>query len=965
MEDRSLDARDRANIEIALIRIHRMRLNLDAGKTREALDGIEKSVAGDPTIQWKLRLIRAELLLFSDGNSARAESEYALLEGDLRNTQHEFLYALTANGLGIARMFLGDCTKAEDCFQDATSILRRLNNQMQYAYSLNNYSFLKKIQCRYSEAEALAKRALRVFQRLGVLEGQVLCYNNLGVVAFKTGAWGYAEYCYNAAIRLKHQVVDGMNDDRFANDFADVPVFTELNLQHLLVCQRRFDLAASGLTTLLEASGSFRNDLAHLLVLEFLGELAMEISEFGDAERHLTKAKSAAERTGPCSDYMTETARRQAQLALAVDRVGDARRHALDCIRLCRKIGDKHELGAALRILGEVYVRQGLPRKAVSAFEAGINTLKSIGECYELMRCCIAYSEFLIDAKGSDADIYLLEAKQLCKKLEIDFYMTKIMLLSSKYAYNNNDYMAARAYLKKADEIADKLQDCDNKKLKLEIRKFYKTLEETILQTSMKSSQKLKSIGKIYEDARFPIEELKPELAAEVALNVGADQLFLVRKKNKGFKVPIKYNISAENAKRLIRFQLREHEQLFEVKAPTVIPLPAGNTLVCVPGQMPVGYLLCTLIDKEKSFTPRELEFLFASLEAMERVAEEYAELPPYLDMDDFMDGGEEKLTHPGGHFQDILTLDPELIKMIRLAERASDSNVPILLEGETGVGKELFANAIHAQSPRKNKQFIAVNAGGVPLSLLESQLFGHVRGAFTDAVTDRHGLIEEARGGTIFFDEVGEMAEELQVKLLRLLENGEFRRLGENRLRIADIRVISATNKDLERRVKEGLFREDLYYRLATVRFKIPPLRNRKRDVEFLVRHFINEGLVRIGKPRRRISVDVKALEAFEIYGWPGNVRELRNELLRILSLIGQGDVIRFGMLSEHVKAAFQSKDEDGGFLETRVDRYERRLILKALEENEWSRNKTAEQIGIPRTTLLFKMKRLNIVAQ
>jgi DNA-binding NtrC family response regulator len=941
-----------------------MRVNLDADKARQALHRVEKSVAGDKVLQWKCRLIHAELLLFSDGTLALAEAEYASLERDLRNTHHDFLYALTANGFGIALMFLGDYSKAEYCFQDATSILRRLNNQMQYAYSLNNYSFLKKIQCRYAEAEALARRALKMFQRLDILEGQVLCYNNLGVITFKTGAWGYAEYCYNTAIRLKQRVAEGMRDGGLTNEFADLPVFTELNLQHLLSCQRRFDLAARSLGTLLTVNTSVRNALAHLLALEFLGELATETAEFDEAQQYLHDAKVIAQQIAPASDYMTETRRRQAQLELAMARASDARREALECIRLCRKIEDKHELGAALRILGEVYIRQGLPRKAISALEASINTLKGIGECYELMRSCIAYSEFLIDTKGPDADIYLLEAKQLCKKLEIDYYMARIMLLSSKYAYNNNDYLAARAYLKKADEIADTLQECDRKKLKPEIQRFYKTLEKTILQTSMEASRQLKSIGKIYEEARFPIEELKPELAVEVALNVGASQLFLVRKKNKGFRVPIKYNISAEDAKQLIRFQLRTNENLFEVKDPTIIPLPTGKTLVCVPGQTEARYLLCTLMEQDKSFSPRELEFLFASVEAMERVAEEYAELPPYLDIDDFMDTSEDKLTHPGGHFEDILTLDPEMIKVIRLAERASETTVPILLEGETGVGKELFAHAIHSHSPRKHKQFIAVNAGGVPLNLLESQLFGHVKGAFTDAVTDRHGLIEEARGGTVFFDEIGEMAEELQVKLLRLLENGEFRRLGENTLRMADVRVISATNKDLERRVKEGLFREDLYYRLATVRFRIPSLRNRKRDIEFLVRHFINEGLVRIGKPRRRINVDVKALEAFEIYNWPGNVRELRNEILRVLSLIGQGDVIRFGMLSEHIRTAFQSKGEDGGLLEKRVDRYERRLILKALEDNEWNRIKTAEQIGIPRTTLLFKMKRLNIVA-
>lgn len=961
--------------ELALVRVKRLRFAVETSRAMNILTAMEGEVSTDSMLNTKFRIVRAEFMLLRCGRTLEARSELEELDGLLRGTEHHFLYALVANALSMCYMILVDESRAEDYFQVSIGLFRRYGAQLQYAYALNNYGVLKKKLCQYADADRMFRKSLREFESLGAIDGQSACYTNLGIVKIRTGEWHAAERYLEKAETLSRAYVSRIAESDSSFSFG---IVSTTALEKLLVQQRRFGKVESLLIDLLaqiepmsSALGvqhsnrsptyqTWRSCLAH----EFLGEIYSEIRLIEEAAQHLDLALEIATVVAPQSDLMAETMRRRAQLALLQNDLGRSRKEAIGCLSLCRKIGDKYELGAALRILGEIYVQQGLARKAVSAFEASINTLKSIGECYELMRSCIAYSEFLIDAQSAEADIYLLEAKQLCKKLEIDYYMAKIMLLSSKYAHINNDYLTARAYLKKAEEIADKLQDCDRKKLTPEIRNFYKTLEKSILQTSMESSRKLKSIGKIYEDARFPIEELKPELAVEVALNVGASQLFLVRKKNKGFRVPIKYNISAEDAKQLIRFQLRTNEGLFEVKDPTIIPLPTGKTLVCVPGQTDVGYVLCTLIEQDRSFSPRELEFLFASVEAMERVAEEYAEIPPCLDMDDFMDGGEEKLTHPGGHFQEILTLDPETIKLIRLAERASETNVPILLEGETGVGKELFAHAIHTQSPRKHKQFVAVNAGGVPLNLLESQLFGHIKGAFTDAVTDRHGLIEEARGGTIFFDEVGEMAEELQVKLLRLLENGEFRRLGENALRMADVRVVSATNKDLERRVKEGLFREDLYYRLATVRFRIPPLRNRKRDIEFLVRHFINDGLVRIGKPRRRINVDVKALEAFEIYNWPGNVRELKNEILRALSLIGQGEVIRFGMLSEHVKTAFQSKGEDGGLLAKRVDRYERRLILKALEDNEWNRIRTAEQIGIPRTTLLFKMKRLNILA-
>jgi DNA-binding NtrC family response regulator len=706
-----------------------------------------------------------------------------------------------------------------------------------------------------------------------------------------------------------------------------------------------------------------RDQRRHALLQEFYGEYWLERRTLDQAAIHFEHARGIAEQIAPNSDLMTEVRRRHAELAMCRGQFTQARNDALACIRLCKRIRDKHEMGAALRILAEANVRLGLPAKAATAFEASINTLKSIGECYELMKSCISYSAHLIEMKSRDADVYLLEARQLCKKLEIQYFLAQVLLLQSRHDFNCADFESATSNLKLASEICDALQQCDRALIRPAIREWYKTLERAILRTSMESAEKLRSIGKIYEEARFPMEELKPELATDVARNVGAESLFLAQRRNGGYRIALKYNISGNDAKNTLRRQIKcDADTLFEGRDPKICDMANGKRLVAIPGQTDLGYILCTVIDEGRVFTPRDLEFLFASIEALERVAEEYAVTPARTDGADFLDDST-PLSHPGGHFKSILTLDHELIKTIRLAERASETNVPILLEGETGVGKELFAHAIHANSKRAGREFIAINSGGVPLNLLESQLFGHVKGAFTDAVADRTGLVEEAKGGTLFLDEVGEMSVELQVKLLRLLESGEFRRLGENALRYADIRVISATNKDLQERIDRVLFREDLYYRLATVKFNIPPLRERKRDIEFLTRHFLSEGLEKIGMSRRLIHLDLKALEAFEIYHWPGNVRELKNEIMRILSLIGDAEVIRFGMLSERIKDAFRSKGE-GGVLSRRVERYERRLILKALEENDWNRSKTADQIGIPRTTLLFKMKQLNISA-
>jgi transcriptional regulator with PAS, ATPase and Fis domain len=362
-----------------------------------------------------------------------------------------------------------------------------------------------------------------------------------------------------------------------------------------------------------------------------------------------------------------------------------------------------------------------------------------------------------------------------------------------------------------------------------------------------------------------------------------------------------------------------------------------------------------------------------ASAEALARIIEE-EELRParkfVVDASDSEDEGDEaeetsRPRHPRGSFSNILTIDSEMIKLIRTAERAAASVAPILLEGETGVGKELFARAIHGASQRKDGPFVAINAGGMSVHLLESELFGHVRGAFTDAGNDRTGLIDTARGGTLFFDEVGEMGEEMQVKLLRLMENGEYRRLGESAMRKADVRVISATNRDLKKDAERGLFRRDLYYRLSPLKLTVPPLRMRACDIQLLTRYFLRECAAKNGIADRYIEMDVKSMEALELYDWPGNVRELHNEILRVVSLIGRGDVVRFAMLSENIKDYLKTKKRGEGLLDRSVEQYERRLILDALEKNDWNKLRTADAIGIPRTTLLAKLRRMNIASK
>ncbi len=295
-----------------------------------------------------------------------------------------------------------------------------------------------------------------------------------------------------------------------------------------------------------------------------------------------------------------------------------------------------------------------------------------------------------------------------------------------------------------------------------------------------------------------------------------------------------------------------------------------------------------------------------------------------------------------------------------------ADCDSTILITGETGTGKGLVAKAIHQNSNRKNKPFISINCGAIPENLLESELFGHVRGAFTGATVSKSGKFELAHGGTIFLDEIGDMSPDLQVKVLKVLEEGEFEQVGGAKTIKVDVRVIAATHRDLPEEVKKGHFREDLFYRLYVIPIGLPALRERKSDIPYLVSYFVHMYNNRNNKNIEGISD--KALEVLVNYRWPGNVRELRNIIERLVVLIGCGK-ISLNDLPKELKAAngYQSAQsievtDDGICLNSAVTEFEKDLIIQSLEKTKWVKNKAAKLLQLNRTTLVEKIKRHRI---
>ena len=302
--------------------------------------------------------------------------------------------------------------------------------------------------------------------------------------------------------------------------------------------------------------------------------------------------------------------------------------------------------------------------------------------------------------------------------------------------------------------------------------------------------------------------------------------------------------------------------------------------------------------------------------------------------------------------FENLIGQSPAMQEVFHLIADVAPTDAPVLLDGETGTGKGLAARAVHSLSARREGPFVAVHCAAIPETLMESELFGHRKGAFTDAKETKRGRLEMAHGGTLFLDEIGEVGMRTQIDLLRVLEDGVFYRVGGTQPLEADFRVVAATNLDLDRAVREGRFREDLFYRLNVVRITMPPLRRRKQDIPLLAEHFLRRYALEARRPIERIGRD--ALDALMVYDWPGNVRELENAIERAV-VVGKGPQIR----AEDLPIGRPSLPAAPA---VRLEEVEREHIRRVLDESGWNITRCARLLGIDRSTLYGKIRRYGL---
>jgi two-component system response regulator AtoC len=346
-----------------------------------------------------------------------------------------------------------------------------------------------------------------------------------------------------------------------------------------------------------------------------------------------------------------------------------------------------------------------------------------------------------------------------------------------------------------------------------------------------------------------------------------------------------------------------------------------------------------------KPFKPDEIVLVLRKAEERETLRRENRALREQIQKDN--------------QFESILAKSREMLDIFRTISKIADFKTTVLLTGESGTGKELVARAIHKRSSRSEAPFVAINCGAIPENLLESELFGHKRGAFTDASSDRRGLFEEANGGTLFLDEIGELPLNLQVKLLRVVQEDSIRRLGDSKDIDVDVRLIAATHRDLAADVKAGRFREDLFYRINVLLIHIPPLRNRREDVNLLIDHFILRNNARLGTRSRGVSTEARKL--LLEYAWPGNVRELENTIERAMVLT-ETDLLEVSDLPDRIRDALDPVQVHLASGELSIKRtaaaIEQILIRRALTKTKGNRTRAADLLEISHRALLYKIK-------
>ncbi|MEA3296348.1 MAG: sigma 54-interacting transcriptional regulator [candidate division Zixibacteria bacterium] len=922
-------------------------------------------------------------LLIADGNfyegNYRKAVEYGLsatriLAGFPMNRR----YGRVQLVLSKAYYAVGDMKNAEIRARDALAAYRRASETHGQVDSLNQLAGIAYVRCDYSSSASFLEEALAMVtdnpRRVTQLTG------NLGRTRIRTGQWAQAESDLVTSIKSnregRHEISEAMN---------------LLSIGYLQLRRQQYTQSQRSLDKALDVVSRLDLKRERVIYLEYSGELAYEKGDIFRAKAILNEAYNKAMMLAPGSALVSQSSRRLAEVELALDNFEEAMKYGQKALELSTMIDEKLEIGLSRRAIARVFLAKSDFESALEHINRAIELLREVNDPYELARTLLVQAEICM-AVGSDETekirLMLKGAYRLFKKLKLSFWMYESDFKTGVFICQRGDLAGGFRKLSRAEKGFSSLEA--NVKVRA-VSKFLRSLSEQAVALSISEENEFKIFGNLITPAEYSnLKSSEMDTILQVLLKkTGGDRALIYAPDSDGEPLISSFPFDFRQTERFTENFGNLLGEEINLDKPTLIldcrrdPFINGlfsglsdivSTVIVLPfktSETSTGYLYLDRLSGNNGLNPFNQTGLNFAVGFSDLIAFKWTELQKNQLAEDNRRLKSQLMQQAA--FPNILTRNPEMLRLLSQVRQVVDSNISITIEGETGCGKDLLASAIHYNSSRRDKRFVSVNCAALPESLLESELFGFKRGAFTGADRDKSGLFEEADGGTFFLDEIADMPLSIQAKVLRIMEEKEIVRLGETVARKVDVRIVSATNGDLRELMSSGKFRQDLFYRLSAMTFRLPPLRDRKEDIPLLVNHFLDGS----GK-----SIGPNIMKLLVAYDWPGNVRELDNEVKKLVLLAGDDDEIKHEIISDRLLAAagcdsdLDRNYEDGcsspAFDKiTFTERYglydyiathEKGFIVWALKQKHGVKKHAAALLNIPESTLRLKIKQYGI---
>ncbi|MEE9442850.1 MAG: sigma 54-interacting transcriptional regulator [candidate division Zixibacteria bacterium] len=872
----------------------------------------------------------------------------------------------------LAYSSLGDLKAAEQAARDSLASYRRVKDDAGIIDAYNALGKIYFIRSDYGTAAEYVNEAIQYSAQDSKKTVQLL--GNLGRIYLLTGDLDKAQENLEKALNLGKEL-----------ELASSIVLNQLSLGYLYIRRRHFYQAGIELTAADNLIREFGFKRERVISLEYQGELCYEKQDFVAAKNHLEEAISLANELAPQSTLMSQCLRRFAETELELGHDDVAMRHVQKALNLAKEIGEKSEIGMSHRVISAIFLSRGESADARRHGSMSIDILREIGDSFELGRSIIQYGAIPpagVSISDRKAIPLLREAEKIFTVLGDDYYVSRCRFELGRLCYHLGKNGEALEYLKLSYEGFRSIGDKAGAKT---VSDFLDSLSRNAVIRALSNKNEFKLFSNLVSGSE--IENIKSgrleNLLEILCRKIQADRGLIIDLSENGhpeinalygFEEP-DFETAISGFSELIEEGIISDRPILVLDGSNgaefmdLVPTPENDIacLIVLPLTLAtevIGYIYLDRISQSpgKGINPFSQNDIDFSVGFADLVAFKTADLQKEKLLEDNLRLKAQLLETCA--FPNIITQSRAFMEILARVRQVANSNMAISITGATGTGKDLLAKAIHYNSARRDKRFISVNCAALPESLLESELFGYKRGAFTGADRDKPGLFEEADGGTFFLDEIADMPLSLQAKVLRLLENMEITRLGDTHPRKVDVRVISATNKDLKKEMEQKRFRSDLYYRLCALHFSIPPLRERKEDIPLLVEHFLDGSNCQVMPDAMKYLID---------YDWPGNIRELENEIKKTVLLANNEGPITSALLSRRILGEDQNNvmripNEEAYFTEGSFSLYdyiaefEKRFIVKALKEQRGVKKRAADSLKIPESTLRLKLKQYDI---